>query len=264
MGVYYNMFNNEKGLKIDSQNNLVIQSKYQANGGIIGMLLGDASMRRYILKRSDNNKMSIRKNSRVQFDITHSEKQINYLLWKESILRAYVKFGELIIDRSKKNENFIYYKKTSLVESTKNLIYLYEKFYSTGRKIVNEKLLNRLSNLGLALWFMDDGSLIPHSFKKNGDIRALKLRLHTCNFNYNEHVVMKKYFNNINVDFNITPDKEYFCLSTGKINSIYNFISRIKPFVELVDCMKYKVKPYNKFFSANHPTFEGDDIVSSA
>jgi len=258
------MFNNEKGLKIDKRNNLVIQSKYQVNSSIIGMLLGDASMRRYVLKKADSDKISIRKNSRVQFDVVHCKKQIDYLLWKESILRAYVKFGKLITDRSKKDENFVYYKKTSLVESTKNLIYLYERFYSTGRKIVDKKLLNRLSNLGLALWFMDDGSLIPHSFKKNGGIRALKLRLHTSSFNYNEHVIMKEYFDNIDIDFNITPDKKYFCLSAGKMGSIYNFISRIKPFVELVDCMKYKIKPYNKFFSANHPTFEGDDIVSSA
>jgi hypothetical protein len=258
------MFNNEKGLRIDKQNNLVIQSKHQANSSIIGMLLGDASMRRYVLKKADNSKMSIRRNSRIQFDITHCKKQLAYLLWKESILRAYVKFGELIVDRSKEDERYVYYKKTSLVKSTKGLVYLYENFYGTGKKIINRKLLNRLTDLGLAIWFMDDGSLIPHSFNKDGDIRALKLRLHTSNFDYNEHVIMKEFFEDIDVNFNITSDREYFCLSTGKMGSIYNFINRIKFFVELVNCMRYKIEPYNKFFSANHPiVLKGDDIVYS-
>lgn len=258
------MFNNEKGLKIDKRNNLVIQSKHQANSAAIGMLLGDASMRRYVLKKAENNKMSILKNSRIQFDVTHCEKQLNYLLWKESILRAYIKFGKLIKDAYREDVGFVYYKKTSLVSSTKNLIYLYKKFYGSGKKIVNRGLLNRLTNLGLAIWFMDDGSLIPHSFKTDGSIRALKLRLHTSGFTYDEHVIMKEYFNTVGVDFNITSDKKYFCLSTGKIDSIYNFVNKIKSFVALIDCMNYKIKPYNEFFSANHPTYEGDDIVYSA
>ncbi len=258
------MFNKEKGLKIDKQNKLVIQSKHQANSAIIGMLLGDSSMYRYILKKSLDNKMNIRKNSRIQFSTTHCKKQLDYLLWKESILRAYIKFGKLIEDNYRKESNFVYYKKTSLVKSTKNLISLYEKFYNTGRKIVNKKLLNRLTNLGLAIWFMDDGSLIPHSVNKNGGIKALKLRLHTSGFNYDEHVIMKDYFDTISIDFNITKDKEYFCLSTGRSDSIYNFVTKIKPFVELVGCMDYKIKSYNKFFSASHPDSKGDDIVYSA
>jgi len=247
------MFNGEKDLKITRKGDLMIQSKHQANSSIIGMLLGDASMHRYLLKTNINDKVSVRKNSRIQFGMTHCEKQLDYLMWKESILRAYIKFGKLITDRSKEDNGFLYYKKTSLIESTRNLIFLYEKFYNTGRKVVNRKLLNRLNNLGLSLWFMDDGSLIPHSFKSNGDIRALKLRLHTCGFNFDEHVIMKDYFNSIGVEFNITKDKNYFCLSTGKKSSINNFINKIKPFVELVDCMKYKIEPYNKFFSANYP-----------
>lgn len=258
------MFNDEKGLSLDRKNNLVVQSKHQANSVIIGMLLGDASMRRYVLKKAENNRVSILKNSRVQFDVTHCEKQLNYLLWKESILRAYIKFCKLIKDCCREDEGFIYYKKTSLVSSTRNLIYLYRKFYSSGRKVVNRKLLNRLTDLGLAIWFMDDGSLIPHSFKSDGKIRALKLRLHTSGFNYDEHVIMKEYFSTFGVDFNITMDKQYFHLSTGKMGSIYNFIDRVKPFVELVDCMGYKIKHYNEFFSTNHPIYKGDDIVSSA
>lgn len=255
------MFNGIKGLKLNKKNELIVQSKHQANGALIGMMLGDSSMTSYVLK--SNPHLSVRKRTRVQFSTTHAEKYLEYLLWKESILRAYVKFGVLIVDKYHEKEGFIYYRKTSLVKSSKNLVYLYERFYKKGRKTLDIKLLHRLTDLGLAIFFMDDGSLTPHSYKKDGSIRALKLRLHTCNFNYAEHLVLKKYFSELGVDFNITKDKKYFCLSTGKKESIINFFTKIIPFVMMIDCMFYKIKPYFDFISANYPVYKGNDIVYS-
>lgn len=252
-------FNNEKGLGLDRKNNLYVCSKHQANGFIIGNVLGDGCMYRYFVKGKVGD--SNRDRTRVNLSICHCEKQLDYLLWKESVIRAYIKFCNLIKDGSKKE--FVYYKKQSLVESTKNLVYLYEKFYVDRVKIVNKKLLNRLTNLGMAVWFMDDGSLIPHSYKEDGSVRALKLRLHTSCFTYEEHLVMKKYFGAKNIHFNIMKDREYYCLSTGCIESIKNFVEPIKPFIELVDCMKYKIEPYNNFISANQPKQKVEDIVSS-
>lgn len=241
------VFNGEKGLKLDRKKELVICSKHQANSFLIGSMLGDGTMYRYFVKGNGSN----RSRARIQFSMCHCEKQKSYLLWKESVLRAYIKFGTLIVDDSK--EEFTYFKKTSLVESTKNLVYLYEKFYRDRIKVVSRKLLNRLSNLGMAVWFMDDGSLIPHSYKSDGSIRALKLRLHTSCFTLEEHEIMKEFFSSRGIDFNITMDRQYYCLSTGSVESIINFIEPIKPFIELVDCMNYKIEPYNSFISANRP-----------
>lgn len=252
-------FNRTKHLRLDKKGRLLVQSKHQVNGALIGTMLGDSTMHHYLIKKDSD--LSWRKRSRIQFSMTHCEKQLDYLLWKESLIRAYIKFGKLIEDNSKIDKK--YYKKTSLVASTKNLIYLYEKFYRGERKVVTTKLLNRLTPLGLALWFMDDGSLIPHSYK-NGKIYALKLRLHTSNFNLFEHGIMKSWFSDkLNVDFNIGKDREYYILSTGKKESIINFIELIKPFVNLVPCMQYKINPYNEFLSANYPN-KDNDIVSSA
>jgi hypothetical protein len=246
-------YNNTKGLKLTKDNELVIQSKHQANGAIIGMMLGDSSMRRYIVNSKKFDGLSERRRSRIQMDTSHCAKHLEYLLWKESILGAYVKFGKLIIDKSKEKDGFTYNKKTSLIKSSKNLVYLYENFYALGKKRVTLKLLHRLTYLGLAIWFMDDGNLIPHSYNEDGSVRALKLRLHTSNFSYGEHVIMKKYFEEKNIYFNITKDKEYYCLSTGRKDSICNFVELVKPFVSLVGCMQYKISPYDVFVSANYP-----------
>lgn len=256
-------YNNTKGLRITKDGDLIIQSKHQLNGAIIGTMLGDSSMRKYLVTSKRFEGLCERRRSRIQMDMSHSSKQVEYLLWKESILRAYIKFGKLINDKSSKDGRFEYNKKTSLVECTKDLVYLYEDFYALGKKRVTLKLLHRLTNLGIALWFMDDGSLIPHSFKEDGSIRALKLRLHTCNFTYDEHLIIQKYFEERGILFNIIKDKKYYSLSTGKMESIEKFVNIIRPFVCLVECMNYKIKPYDIFVSASYPqqVFEDKDIV---
>lgn len=246
-------YNDIKGLRITKNNELIVQSKHQANGAIIGMMLGDSSMNRYLVTSKKFEGMCARRRSRIQMSTSHFPKQLDYLLWKESIIKSYVKFGKLITDRSKQDDGFIYYKKTSLVESSKNLVYLFENFYALGKKRVTSKILNRLTDLGLSILFMDDGSLIPHSYRKDGSIRALKLRIHTSNFTYNEHLIMKEYFEKKSIYFNITRDKKYYCLSTGKKDSISNFVNIVSPFVNLVDCMKYKIKPFDAFVSASYP-----------
>jgi hypothetical protein len=246
-------YNNTKGLRITEEGNLIIQSKHQANGAIIGMMLGDSSMSKYVVNSKRFDGLSERRRSRIRLSTTHCPKQLEYLLWKESIIKHYVKLGELVTDSSKSDEGFTYYKKTSLVESTKNLVYLYENFYAHGKKRVTSSILNRLTNLGIAIWFMDDGSLVPHSYRKDGSIRAMKLRLHTSSFSYDEHVTMKQYFDKLGINFNINFDRSYYILSTGMKESISKFVNIVKPFVDLVDCMKYKVNPYDVFASANYP-----------
>jgi hypothetical protein len=243
------MFNNEKGLKLVKDGNLIVQSKHQLNGFLIGSILGDTHLHKYILKKQVN--LSERKRSRVRMTLCHCEKQYEYLLWKIGVLRAYIKFGNIVIDKSK--DCRVYYKSTSLVKSSKKLIYLYERFYKLNKKSLDKRLLNRLTALGLAIWFMDDGSLIPHSYNKNGSIRALKLRLHTNSFDLHDHKIMQEYFLTKNINFNITKDKKYYCLSTGREESIINFMTLILPFVDLINCMSYKTKAYKNFISANHP-----------
>jgi stress-induced morphogen len=139
-------FNDTKGLRLTKENDLIIQSKHQANGAIIGMMLGDSSMYKYLVTSKMFDGLSERRRSRIQMSTSHCEKQLNYLLWKESIINSYVKFGKLITDNSKIDKGFIYYKKTSLVESSKLLVYLYENFYAHRVKRVTSKILNRLTD----------------------------------------------------------------------------------------------------------------------
>jgi len=58
----------------------------------------------------------------------------------------------------------------------KRLNYHHQDFYVDGKKIVKRSVLNRLTVLGLALWFLDDGSIKRNEDKFEG------VRLHTNGF----------------------------------------------------------------------------------
>ena len=65
--------------------------------------------------------------------------------------------------------------------------FLCKHLYSnTGRKKISLKYLNELSPLGLAVWWMDDGSLCNSKGNRWG-------KLCTECFNYEEHILLQTY-----------------------------------------------------------------------
>jgi len=102
---------------------------------VIGCLLGDGAM------RCKNNAL---------LEINHSFKQRAYVDWKYQQLRRLVatppkkRFGR---------NGRIAYRFTTL--SIPALTKIYKKFYLNGQKRIPDGL--RLTNLSLAVWFMDDG-----------------------------------------------------------------------------------------------------------
>ena len=119
---------------------------------LLGSLLGDGSISHKI------------NSNFYKYSEKHSTKQNNYILWKNSIL----------------NFNLYNYKDNSysIEKGNKALKKYYNLFYPNGKKIVTRGILNNLEPLGLAIWFMDDGSYIyslkdiilsTHSFGLGGN-----------------------------------------------------------------------------------------------
>lgn len=110
---------------------------------IIGTLLGDAHIRKDW--------------ANAQMDITHCLKQEEYCKWKVSF------FNNLFLDIKYRNQKDkrtkkTYYKVCALSKSHPCLNPYHNLFYKNKKKIVPKELLYRLEGLGLAVWFMDDGS----------------------------------------------------------------------------------------------------------
>lgn len=122
---------------------------------VLGTLLGDGS-----LTHTNGRNSSLR--------VSHCVAQEELLQMEMDIL------GEWITPSSPREE--IHRGHLQMMFSTythSDFTELYKQFYPEGKKIIPEVILKELQPLGLAVWFMDDGS---HMSKKRG------LRFHVSGF----------------------------------------------------------------------------------
>ncbi|MBC6935358.1 MAG: recombinase RecA [Chloroflexi bacterium] len=103
---------------------------------VLGSALGDGSLR-YV---SDYN---------VQLHIGHGAKQTEYCKWKESLFGSLVKYHAT---NSKGGHSF---DTIPMYELAK----IYTESYQDGKKHPADSLIERLSPLAIAIWYMDDGTL---------------------------------------------------------------------------------------------------------
>jgi hypothetical protein len=123
---------------------------------LVGSLLGDACLSR-------NGRLY-----RVRFD--HSASSTEYALWKHSLLRrlCYEPRAVAVFDKRTRNHyHHIRFDTKSLAE----LEWYANTFYPTGRKVVPLCVESLLSELALAVWYMDDGH-------RRTDCNALRLNTH--------------------------------------------------------------------------------------
>jgi len=234
--------NKLKQFQIDSNPN---QRKYESfknkpltkeqKDFIVGSTLGDASI---ILSG---------RRTRPYFKVSHCEKQKDYLVWKKEIL------GNLVITISKtidKRGHSVMYGFNTV--SHDDLSFFRKLFYIDNKKIIKDELSSQLSPLGLAVWFMDDGS------KSN----KWNYRFSTEGFSYEENL---KLANMLKINFNLNAkvleytrsNKKYHYLFLNKENAI-NMTKIIKPYI--VDCMKYKLIDCSSTTTCQTPE-KDDDIV---
>jgi len=107
-------------------------------------------------------------------------------------------------------------------------------FYKDGKKKVNQKILSKLTPIGIACWYMDDGSLL----KKKDNRRLL---LYTMGYGIKENKIIQDYFQkNWGVRFEIDEARGKPFLRANVKNAL-KFIKIVKPYVNEVKCMRYKL-----------------------
>ena len=92
---------------------------------------------------------------------------------------------------------------------------------------------------------MDDGCAVCNINKKTNQVRWRAIHIATYNFNYDEHIIIQKYFKTVwNMDTKIYRDRIYFRLSINAENCKI-FIPIIENF--MCESMLYKIDlKYNK------------------
>lgn len=197
---------------------------------LVGSLLGDGSLALY--GRSKN----------AYYREHGCNEQIPYRLWKAK------KLSNLDF---KLNMNCKYAKLSSY--SNPYFTNLYEMFYINGVKTITKENINLLTHpIGLACFYMDDGTLVIDSAKrKNGSIYLFpRISFYTLSFSESENIIIKDYLKD---KFGITSklkhrkDGKNTILEINKRNDLVYFINIIKPYVDEIPCMRYKVNLEEKF-----------------
>jgi hypothetical protein len=162
------------------------------------------------------------------FKVSHCEKQKDYLMWKKEMLGNLVNNVTRLED---KRGNSIMYSFHTIAH--KDLSKLHKLFYENNKKIIKNEIDAYITPLGLAVWFMDDGS----------KMNTCNYRFSTDGFTKEENQILanmlKTSFDlNVKVCEYTRNNKKYYYLFLNKRNAI-NVTEIMKPYI--VDCMKYKL-----------------------
>lgn len=208
----------------------VAVERSEFKGIIAGMILGDGCL-----------SFSGGKNAFLR--IQHGEKQKEYLDYKVKILKQLTNVTTYTIKPSGKNNPYTQYacktRRHPLYTRLRNII------YPKGKKEVSMTWLSWLNEQGLALWYMDDGSLVKRcSYDKIGARRIYGrlISLHTCSFSFEQNQLLQAFLvERFGLEFNIKLHSKktgYYKLAAGAktANKLFEII---EPYI--VPCLKYKL-----------------------
>ena len=184
---------------------------------ILGGLLGDSSM-------------SLQKR---QINCSQSINQEEYLKWKNSFFNTKVKYTVNVWHGNKYPRCYFYY----YIKNEDNDLFSFicKNLYSKGRKKISVKYLEELSPLGLAVWWLDDGSICVNNTNRYG-------KLATNCFNYEEHILIQQYFKKRwNIVVQIKQEKEKYYFIRFNSTELKKLISIIYQYVCEIPSMIYKI-----------------------
>jgi intein/homing endonuclease len=185
---------------------------------ILGKLLGDASIRENYGKWL------------VQF--THKTEHEEYVKWTNSYL-GNISRNKLINETSGYGTNMT---KTW----TRSLLTIKEKFsfmYKDEKKIVPTEIIDVISPLAIAFWFMDDGSRLSHYKQQD------RFTFSTCSFDNESCLNLIRALDKMGVKSQLKnySGYNYIC---GNKDSFKKLSKLIAPYV--CDVMKYKLLPEHR------------------
>ena len=170
--------------------------------------------------------IDITKKNRYRLRIVHCEKQKEYCNWK-----AYM-FNVSKLNYCEKNG---YSQKPAYNFQTK--IFDLEEDIPKNTKIVPDWILDKLDARGIAVWYMDDGSINKRQLK-NDDISNF-ISIHSNNFNYETQEKFVKKFNEYGINPTIHKTKNlYYYLIFNKENT-RKLLDLISPYIH--ESMQYKI-----------------------
>jgi len=205
---------------------------------ILGTLLGDASI--------------VIKGPQARLSISHSTMQDNYVRHIESVLGALCCGVYDVVNKEHTKHDGTIIKTTAglLLQSKVHpyFLELRERIYIDGRKTVTEQWLNQVTEVGLAYFFMDDGS-------SRCNVRGIKrvYEFHTQSYNDNERALICGWLLRFGIDAWQSKRKSIVL----SMKSDDRFVKLVEPFI--IESMRYKLfgKPTQK--TCRRPNMDQND-----
>jgi len=167
--------------------------------------------------------------------IIHCEKQKEYIEWKYNLIKKYTPETGV---RFFINNNSTVYKFNSKIY---NFLKLYRRILYKPHKKISRKILNKLTPLGIYIWYMDDGGMSRLKLS-NGGFSIKEVVLNT-GLNKENNQIIIDYFKEVwNINFGQVKKNNVYRLRCGNKESI-KFLNIIKDYHNEVLSMKYKIDP---------------------
>lgn len=187
---------------------------------LIGCMLGDGNIK---IPRGCKNAM---------FQCQHGPKQVEYNKWKCKLLSSLgSKFYTYIRKTPNKKTNKTYEANITATKCNKELTELYNSFYINKKKVITKEILKDFTAFSLAVLFMDDGSKTTNTKHGTYTIASCSFDIESLNL---FQTFLKETFN---LDTTITYDNRLYI----KVNSKNLFEYLIKPYIQEIPCMAYKL-----------------------
>lgn len=198
---------------------------------LVGLYLGDGTITKPITPK-DNCYMMVQ----------HSIKQIEYIKWLKEQLSEICNKKEIRINVRHSGE-FINYKTANFETHRHPFFRQLRSYYIDGKKTVRKWMLTWLTPEAIAVWYMDDGSIVTRNYKnKNGESYKYNggCKIATCSFTEKECQILLDY---LEKTYDI-KGKVY--LTKGKNPTLFFNVTNTKKFIDLIkdyipSCMSYKI-----------------------
>jgi len=209
-------------------------TEQEIKGAVVGMTLGDCHL--------EFNKGA------TLLRMEHKGDKLDYVAWKAKILEnlVTVRYGMHHYDNGK---GFVQGPYDTAGLCTKHHPLLEKvrlRTYYQGRKTVDPYLIRCLNPLGLAIWFMDDGSLkYKHSnmILRETSLKSWEVVFATHCFSQAENIVLAKtMYRHMGLIMRLQRQNQYWFLALAAKSQIL-FWSLVAPYMVQVGSMHYKLPP---------------------
>ena len=192
---------------------------------LIGLLIGDGTI-----------------SSNFVFKLSHSIEQKEYLEWKVKLLDKFkIKnngIKEYISTCGYNTGKKVLYSQMSVIPTIKAL----RRTIYIPKKTITRRLLNWLTPLEIAIWYMDDGHINVNTSKQRSSIQHT-IKIATCVDESTVEVIIQYFLDIWNIKFRKFPEgKNTFSIASSSEEDYSKFVNLIKPFVEQVPSMLYKIR----------------------